>query len=183
MFNSNVHIIGGGGLAIDIISCFQNEVNFAGIWDDGMVKGTKLLDIEVLGSISEISSNDKDLFVIAIGNPAIREEIFERTFKNGLRYTTLIHSSSKLYSKETIQIGIGTILMPNTYCTAYCTINQNVMLHIESGIHHQAEIGSHSILMPGSRVTCAAKIGKSSKLFPNSIVAVPNHYNDYFEFT
>lgn len=183
MHSKNVHIIGGGGLAIDIISCFHNEVKFVGIWDDGMTIGSKLLHVEVLGNISEVSSTESDLVVMAIGNTTKREELFEVLVQKGLQFATLIHSTSKIFSKETVQIGEGSILMPNSYCTAFCTINQNVLLHIGCGIHHQAEIGSHSVLMPGSLVTCAAKIGKSSKLFPNSVVSEPKHYEDYLEFT
>ena len=49
-----IQLIGGGGLAKDIIACFQEEITISGIWDDGLEPGSRFLGIPVLGSVTTL---------------------------------------------------------------------------------------------------------------------------------
>ncbi|MEZ5045891.1 MAG: hypothetical protein R2831_02755 [Chitinophagaceae bacterium] len=175
-----IQIIGAGGVALDILSCFSDEVTFSGIWDDQQPSAWITQKIPYLGHTDNIVQSPNTQFIIAIANPLVRKKIFEKN--KHLTFKTLIHSSVKLYNPSTIQIEEGCILMPHVYITGYVLLAQNVFMHINSGVHHEVQIGAHSVLMPGSRITCACNIGLASKLQTNITISKHIKTSDYQTF-
>ncbi|HAD33325.1 MAG TPA: hypothetical protein DCF44_02330 [Chitinophagaceae bacterium] len=170
MIQHSVHLIGGGGLARDIIACFGNQIHFAGIWDDALHAGNDFQGIPVLGTLNELMEVKQAECIIAVGQPLIRKKIFEN-LKGKAGWATLIHPDARVYDPTSVVIGQGSILFPQAYLTVGCKIDMNCVLHLQSGLHHDAQIGAHSILMPGAKITCAANLPECSKLLTNEVVS------------
>lgn len=169
MKSGKLNLIGAGGLALDIISCFRSEVNILGVWDDNLEVGSLFFDIPVIGKVSEIPFDSDVEFIISIGNPIIRKALFEKCAH--LSFATLVHSTSARFALDTIKIGAGSILMPYSYVTGNVTIQDNVLLHIGAGLHHDVSIGAHSVIMPGAKITCSYKSPECFKLDTNAVLS------------
>ena len=150
-----VALIGGGGLAREIISCFQSYVSFEEVWDDALNVGEEFYSMRVKGALENIPMHYPLPFVIAVGNPILRKKIFEciREKKGG--FQTLLHPDAILYQPSRISIGEACILMPGSYLTTDICLEENILIHIGAGVHHDVHIKAHSVLMPGSRITCS----------------------------
>ncbi|MBK8684110.1 MAG: hypothetical protein IPN26_03505 [Bacteroidetes bacterium] len=169
MIQQSVHLVGGGGLAKDIIACFGKQIHFVGIWDDALQAGNDFQGIPILGTLNELKEVKQAECIIAVGQPLIRKKIFENL--NGkVVWATLIHPDARVYDPTSVVIGQGSILFPQAYLTVGCKIGMNCVLHLQCGLHHDAQIGAHSILMPGAKITCAAHLPECSKLLANEVV-------------
>lgn len=166
------HLIGGGGLAKDVIACFAPHVSLTGIWDDQLPIGTSVWGVPVLGKINDIHTQPDEKVVITVGNPSLRKKLFEQ-FESSLAFENLIHPSVTLYQMGAIQMGKGNILMPMVYCTLDITIQHNCLFHIGSGIHHDAQVQSHVVLMPGAKITCGALLAEGTRVAPNVCISQP----------
>lgn len=170
MNQPSVHLLGGGGLAKDIIACFGKQVRFAGIWDDALQAGKDFQGIPILGTLSGLIEAKHAACIIAVGQPLIRKKIFD-SLNGKVIWSTLIHPDARVFDPQSVDIGQGSILFPQAYLTTGCKIGMNCVVHIQSGLHHDAQIGPHSILMPGAKITCAADLPECSKLLANEIVS------------
>ncbi|MBL7764911.1 MAG: hypothetical protein JNJ58_02375 [Chitinophagaceae bacterium] len=177
-----VQIVGGGGLAKDVIACFKDTVHFTGIWDDQLPKGSLFNQIPVLGTLADLLASESDPIILAFGNPKLREVKFNELSNAGVNWATLIHPMAKLFSPEDIEVGQGCILMPYAYITTHVSVGLNCLLHIASGIHHDARLGNHSVMMPGSRITCGAILGKCSRLLTHASIREIDHFVDFQDF-
>lgn len=166
---SKIQLIGAGGLALDIISCFSNEINITGVWDDNLKIGSEVLSVPILGKTSEILHNNDVEFIISVGNPIARKMLYEK-FKH-LSFATLIHSTASLFDLKTINIGKGSILMPQSYITSNVFIHENVLLHIAAGLHHDVTIKNHSVIIPGAKITCSYISEECFRLNTNEVLS------------
>lgn len=173
------YLVGGGGLAKEIIYSFINEEKFDGVWDDNLLVGSFFCGIIVKGKLEDIIGSENDTYYIAIGNAKIREKIYNNLVLKSVKFGNLIHSTATIIDKDSIKIGLGSIVMPFVYLTTNITIYNNCLLHIYSGIHHDATIGAHSVIMPGAKITCGATMGKCTILKSNTAISEHKVYNDY----
>lgn len=173
-----VAIIGGGGLAKEIISCFHPYVSFEEVWDDALPEGDEFYSIPVKGSLKHIPENYSLPFVIGVGNPSTRRKIFEFLKKKKYVLETLHHPQAIRYDSARIQIGEGSILMPGSYLTTDICLEENVLLHIGAGLHHDVRIKAHSVLMPGSRITCSFTTPEA--FFLDSLQAVTSQNKHHY---
>lgn len=149
-----IQLIGAGGLAKDIVACFRAEVFISGIWDDALKRGEEFYGIPVLGKVKDIPKNYLTPVVIAVGHPPVRKKLYDFLLNVDAHLATLIHSSVIQYDASTIRMGPGCILMPQVYLTSSIELEPNCLLHIQSALHHDVKLGSHSVLMPGAKITC-----------------------------
>lgn len=166
-------------MAKDILACFKDSVQFVGIWDDGLEEGTRFEGLSVLGKIDDIPVSLEHSLIMAIGNPGIREKVYNKLLARGLQVESLIHASAQIFNPETVNLEPGLIMMPFSYITTQSSIGSNCLLHVGSGIHHDVVLGPHSVLMPGAKITCGAQLGKCIKLDTNVCISISKMYNDY----
>lgn len=173
-----VALIGGGGLAREIIACFHEHISFEEVWDDALKEGDAIYSLPVKGSLQHIPNEYSLPFVIGVGNPAIRRKIFLLLKEKKCDLQTLLHPKAILYNSSRIQIGNGSIIMPGAYLTTDICIEENVLLHMGTGLHHDVKIKAHSVLMPGSRITCGFTTPES--FFLDSLVAVTSKNKHHY---
>jgi sugar O-acyltransferase (sialic acid O-acetyltransferase NeuD family) len=157
----NIIIIGAGGLArevawlIEEINLVQKKWNLLGFYDETKISSG---DINGYASLSkaDVYDNSNSHFVIAIGDPEIRKDVFSRF--SHLNYATLIHPDVKI--SNTNSIGKGTIICKGTIITVNVKIGKQVIINLDSTIGHDAVINDFVTILPSVNISGYVKIGK-----------------------
>lgn len=161
-----ITIIGSGGLGREVLGIIQSinrkekTWKFIGFYDDNLsselVNGYPIIDeIEALNSVKE-----ELCIVIAIGNPKIKELIFNKINNSKISFPTLIHPSVITYSDETLSFGEGIVIGANSVLTVNINLGNHVYINTASIISHDVSIGDFSMVMPTVSISAGAKIGE-----------------------
>lgn len=161
-----IAIIGSGGLGREILGIIQSinrkkkTWDFIGFYDDNLsddlVNGYPIIDeIETLNSIKE------ELHIcIGIGNPKVKELLYQKIINPNILYPTIIQPSVQIYSNDTVRLGKGIVIGANCVLTVNITIADFVYLNTSCVISHDTEIGNYTMVMPTVAISSGAKIGK-----------------------
>lgn len=156
--NEEVHVIGAGGHAKVVISTLQAVgYNPQAIFDDDPKKwGMRLLEIPVVGPLSEFERSTSVRAVIAIGDNARRRFFAERLQKTD--WVTVVHPHA--YVHTSVQLGPGTVvfagavIQPDTIVGAHCIINTGAT------VDHDCVIGDYVHLAPGTHLAGEVQLGE-----------------------
>jgi sugar O-acyltransferase (sialic acid O-acetyltransferase NeuD family) len=171
LHKKQLHIIGAGGLATDLIACFSPFTEFAGMWADHPAANESKHQLSYLGSLVNLLELQEGIdFIIAIGNPKIRSEIYFKLLQAGHKPATLIHPRATIYDDSSVHIGTGTIIFPAAVLTSGLTVGENCVIHVGCSLHHDTIFGNHSVMMPGARITGNAEIGEQVFIGANQVV-------------
>lgn len=165
----DVIIIGASGHAKVIANIVKlNGDNIIGFLDDNIEKGTKIIDdICVLGKIVECKNfnNDKNYYIIGIGNNEIRERISK---EYDLNYYTAIHPSAII--DNTTKIGKGTAVMANAVINASTTIKDHCIINTGAIIEHDNIIENYVHISPNATLCGNVYIGEKTHIGAGVIV-------------
>ena len=145
-----VIIIGAGGhgkVIADIVVRAGDDL--LGFLDDDQTKDS-LAGFPVLGTVAEASRWQDAFFVVAIGEPDIRERIVESM--PWARWYTAIHSTAIVSQLETT-IGEGSMIMAGAIISPGVTVGRHCILNTGSIVEH------NTVLEDYVRVSVAAKTG------------------------
>jgi sugar O-acyltransferase (sialic acid O-acetyltransferase NeuD family) len=174
--SGEIHVIGAGGLARDFASCFQNEIQLTGFWDDGVEKGTLVNGIPVLGTLNDLCSHSQALqIVIMIANPLLRKNFALKLNSSHHSSPVIVHSLARIFNPDKISIGNGCVVFPGTMITTEVEIGEHTLIHTNCSIHHDSKIGSYCVLLPGARLTGNVNVGNEVLVGAN--VALTNGMN------
>ena len=108
--------------------------------------------VPVIGKISDM----KDLYgeyrylVVAIGNNALRQRIYEKA--SGIGY------------------GFPNILAENVYISPYASVGKGCVVLNNAVIQNNSALGDGSILNPGVELHHGSKVGSCSLIYTNSVI-------------
>lgn len=142
---------------------------FSGFLDwKGYVGDLKELHHFHLGTADAWNLGPDDLFIIGVGKPELRKEIFTSFKARGATFMNLIHPWSSI-SPSAI-IGEGNILQRG--CTVYCntSIGNGNYLNGFVNLSHDAGISDFNFLAPYSIVLGSARMGSCNHLGPHSVL-------------
>lgn len=170
-----VAIIGAGDLGRLIAHHISQCGNYTavGFFDDFAVAGTFIMDLPVLGPLSQImdqfAAGQFDELMIGIGynHMTFRKSVFE-TYAGSIPFATLIHKSS--YVDPSVKIGQGCFILPGCTIDAHAELGENVLLNAAAVVAHDSTIGSHSFLAPSVAVAGKTQIGECCILGINCTV-------------
>lgn len=180
----NIFLIGGGGFALEIINYLlditkktNEEFNILGIVDKNKRNKfffEKMLKkkIKYLSSIPK--TEQKNLFIITLGDTKKREECRIKIKKNNNKLFTVIHPTAFISGYSSIKEGV--IICPNSFVGPFSKISENCVINVFSLVGHESKIGRSSILSPYSSVLGKAKcgtgsfLGSHSSIMPKSIL-------------
>ena len=141
--NKQVVIIGAGGhgkVIADIIEKSGDKI--VGFLDDNKIG--KIFGYKVIGKIADIKKfQDKNNFVIAIGDNYLRKQIAEQ---NDVNWYTAIHPSVQL--AKGVEIGCGTVIMAGTLINSDAKIGKHVIVNTGTVVEHDNRIGNYVHLSP-----------------------------------
>ncbi len=159
-------IIGCGGFARELYWHAQDSLGYRKEWGlkgylDGDVRLPEVeyekLKLPVLGDVTSYEIQQDDVFICAVGTPAVRKKLSEMVRARGGRFLTLIHSTAIVHGSASI--GEGTILCPWVSVHDHAVVGKDVLFNIRSGAGHDAVIGDCSCFMGGCSINGYVQIG------------------------
>jgi sugar O-acyltransferase (sialic acid O-acetyltransferase NeuD family) len=144
-------IYGSGGLGREIYEIAIRRNLVSSSWDDiifiddinpeGEYFGTKRINFETFKSFK-----DNYEFVIAVGEPSIREKLFNKLIENDCTLTILIDPTAIISS--TAHINKGTIVCEFSTIHTGVVLGQNTLIQPFCDLGHDIKVGNHSVLSP-----------------------------------
>jgi sugar O-acyltransferase (sialic acid O-acetyltransferase NeuD family) len=168
-------IIGAGGFGREVLAWARQSLGCGEQWvikgfiDDNPDAFNGLrVPATWLGRIEDHQPCEQEVFVCAIGIPAIRRRCFERIEQRGGRFISLIHRTAVVGDEVTL--GAGTILCPYAVVSGYNVLGKGVVVNMHATIDHDASIGDWTQVNCHCDVTGGAQVG--SEVWFSSHVAV-----------
>lgn len=158
-------IVGAGGLGREVYIVAKKINAVKHRWDEIFFMDTNRSITEVLGvrclDVDEAMQTIDDLeVVVAIGEPRIREKVYNDIHNGGKELATLIHPG--VYIDETTTIGKGCIICEGVTITSCVEIGDNTFVHPHAVIGHDIKIGKHCMIGANSEIGGANVIGDRS---------------------
>ncbi len=153
----NVVIIGTGGHAkviTDIVlSARDHLVGF--LTSDDSIEN--FMGWPVLGKDTEYHQFMDCCFVIAIGNPQVRERISKNL--TGAKWYTAIHPSASISTINTT-IGSGSVIMANAVVNPCAKIGNHCIINSNATVEHENIIDDFVHISVGTKLAGAVRVGK-----------------------
>lgn len=162
-------IAGAGGFGREVYAWAKahpdcgRQWEIAGFLDDNVAA----LDgfnypVAILGTVTAYTPQPDDLFLCAIGAPAIKREVCEALLERGAKFTTIVHPSAIL--GENVSLGKGVIICPYAIVTCDLRIGDFVAINCHSSIGHDVEIADWVTLSGHCDVTGQTALGEMAFL-------------------
>ncbi len=165
----DIAIYGAGGfgretaLMIRQINDANPTWNIKGFFDDGMVKGSRVDGLTVLGGLTDAGAFTASM-VVAVADPKTRKKIVSKLPDRKMEFPSLIHPNAQMGSAEFNTIGQGCIITAGVVLTTHVTLNKFCIVNLTSTIGHDVTIGAYSTIMPGCSISGNVTIGEGCLL-------------------
>lgn len=158
-------ILGAGGHAkvvMDAALLMQrwSEIVFL---DDSNQGQTEFMGAPLLGDRSLLGTalQPKDYDVaVAIGNNAIRGEVFGLAAGLGFSFPVIRHPSAVV--SEMAEIGEGSVLFANTVINPAVRIGKGAIINTSASVDHDSLLGDFVHVSPGARLAGSTRVGDFS---------------------
>lgn len=156
----SIVLIGGSGHAKVIIDCIRaSGSSVFCILDDGIAVGTKILDVPVLGRVSDYPEFADHPFLVAIGNNAVRRLI---AHNSDVRWATVIHPSAVVSLHA--QVGIGTVVMPQAVINAGAAVGSHCIINTGAIVEHDCILGDFVHISPSAALGGTVSVGAETHI-------------------
>lgn len=120
------------------------------------------------GDLSDYAVDPAELYVIGIGRPDLRRDVFRKLKECGAQLMNLIHPWTAISPSATL--GEGNIFQRGCTIHANAIVGDGNYINGAANISHDASIGDFNFLAPFSIVLGGAVIGSLNHLGPHSVV-------------
>lgn len=173
MTNSSVYIVGAGGLGREL--AFQveqtNFFNILGFIDDNRdALVNTSCNYDVVSSIKDFKVEKLGFFLIAIGNPIVRQEVVMHLKDKKCIFASFVHPNS-IYSND-LEIGEGSIILANTFISCDVKIGDYSIVNVNTSIGHDCRIGNFVTISPGCSISGSTHI-ENNVFIASSSVTIP----------
>lgn len=157
-----------GGLGKEVFDIAERINNIHSLWDEiFFVDDTEGIgDKCYLGRLftfnkilEEFKHNDLE-FIIANGEPIVREKLFVKLLENNFKIISLIDPLASI--SPSAKIGNGLIAYPFSIIASDTSIGNNVLVNAGSIIGHDISIGHNTVISPQVCIGGGTKIGSNS---------------------
>lgn len=153
-------ILGAGGYGQVAKEVAQNSYSYIEFLDDNSELA--------IGKINELEKfRDYKNAFIAIGNPKIRKELFEKCESVGFSMISLI--SDKAYISPSAMIDKGCIIEPMAVINANSTINKGTLVCAGAIINHNAVVNDFCQIDCGAVVGAGCVVPSGTHLYYNDV--------------
>ena len=151
----NVIIVGAGGFGREVFYWLQDWIDFdANRRHSFQIKGFLGLDeseldsfdlpVGILGNEETYEFQKDDLFVMAVGQPALKRKIATRMIELKAEFFTLVHPTAIVCSSA--KIGVGVVLCPFSTVSSDVEIGNFAMLNANASVGHDCKVGDFCVL-------------------------------------
>ncbi len=167
--NKSVIVIGasGHGKVVADAICRQGDT-LLGFLDDNETLPPRVAGFPVLGKISEFKNYPNAVFIVAIGDSAVREKIVNRL--GSAKWHTVIHPTAIVSAAET-RIGQGSVVMANAVINPAAQIGCHSIINTAAVIEHDNRIGSFVHVSVGAKLGGTVSIGDHTWIGIGAIVS------------
>lgn len=158
---------GGHGLEVEelarVINLKENRWEKIIFVDDAKEK----IDNEKIFSFEDIISkySPKDIeFMTGIGEPVLREKIFNKVKEKDYGFAILVHPSASV--AESAVLEEGTMVSYNAFVSIKAHLQTNTLIQPMACVHHECSVGRNSV------VSTSAVMGGNSSLGYNSFIGL-----------
>ena len=132
--------------------------------------GTTLVGLPIIGFDSAISSYGMDgiEFIIAIGEPAGKDAVFQKLTKTGANITSLIHPD--VIPVKSFQHGKGLVIHKNSGMPPCSVYGNNVLVQGTAITGHDLTVGDNVVISSLSFIGGNVTIGKNTYIGPSSCI-------------
>jgi sugar O-acyltransferase (sialic acid O-acetyltransferase NeuD family) len=159
----NIHIIGAGGLAKELISYIIDEkprrYNILGVWADEEFNNPRYASL-YKGNLFEATKQSIpiDNLVLAISKPSVKRKVRNQIDPlNKLNWLTYVHYSAVVSSFA--DLGEGCVIAPQAIVTSDARLGNFVFMNSGSVVGHDAVLGDYSTLYPNTEVCGDCTLG------------------------
>jgi len=158
-------IIGAGGFGREVAEwarncpAYRREWEIAGFLDDRLDAVDRFpgIGLPVLGNTTDYAPRSDDVFLIALGQPALRRTMRERFTAKGAEFTRLVHESCVVGRR--VQLEPGVILCPGVVLTCDIHIGANCALNVSTAMGHDATMGADCQISSFCDITGYVQVG------------------------
>jgi len=168
-----VVVIGCGGHAkvvIDVLLSARqyNLIGFLVPYESYKHTITVSKCIGTYDGLAGCAKNGINGFIVAIGDNALRQEIYSKAIKDGLTPINAISPFS--YVSKEAQIGKGNLIVHGSIINPNAVIEDNCIINTKASIDHDCYIASHSHICPGATLAGAVIVQEGVLLGTGSSV-------------
>jgi len=106
--------------------------------------------------------------VVAVGDPAAREQCVRKCVAAGLSFVSLVHPRAE--TSRWITIGEGTIVCAGAVLTTNITIGRHVHINVGCTVSHDADLADFVTLSPGVHLSGWVTVGRRVFLGTGAVV-------------
>lgn len=174
-------IIGAGGFGREVLAWARQSIQFERDWtikgfldDNRNALAGMNTPAPWLGPVSEHQPAADEVFLCAIGIPAIKRLCTETIAARGGEFTRLVHRT--VVFGDNVELAAGVILCPYAVASANSRLGRGVAVNLHSSIDHDVEVGDwtqvncHCDLTGGVRVGREVFFGSSVSIIPGVTV-------------
>ena len=128
--------------------------------DDCYPQKQEVCGVPLVGKIADLPklfAYYKQLIVV-IGNPQLREKIYQQANAIGYSFPNIIASSA--YISPFATIGNGCVILHNAVVQNEAVLGNGVLLNPGVEIHHNCAIGDNTLVYSNSVIRTYARVGK-----------------------
>jgi len=167
-------ILGAGGHCrslIDVIE-LENKFKIAGIIDNELPVGSKILNYEVIGNDSDLEKlrNIYEYAIVGVGQiktPEIRIKLFN--LLKSLNFKLPVIVSPRAYVSKHTKIDEGTVIMHDALINANVKIGKNCIINTKALIEHDVEIEDNCHISTGAVINGGVIVGQGSFIGSNAV--------------
>lgn len=168
-------IVGAGGFGREVLAWARQSLQFERAWtikgfidDNADALRGKNTPAPWLGTVQDHQPKPDEVFVCAMGIPAVKRRCMELLAARGAAFTRLIHRTAVLGDNVVMEDGV--ILCPYTVVSANNRLGRGVAINFHSSVDHDANVDDWSQVNCHCDLTGAVEVGK--EVFIGSSVAI-----------
>jgi len=117
--------------------------------------------------VKSFSTRDVE-FVIANGEPALREKLYSKIEANNYLFATLIDPSAIISTTSLIKQGV--IVGPKAIISSHAHVNENVAINVGGIVGHDITIGRNTVISSYGNIGGSSVIGANSYIGMGAMV-------------
>ncbi|MBL9188112.1 MAG: acetyltransferase [Opitutaceae bacterium] len=169
-------IIGAGGFGREVLAWAEQSVQIGRDWtikgfiDDNLdALAQKRSPGKLLGRLADHQPASDEVFLCAVGVPAVKRRCSELIAARGGRFTRLVHRSAVLGHE--VELGEGIVLCPHSVVSANNRLGRGVAVNLHATIDHDAEVGDWTQINCHSDLTGGVRVGREVWVSSHVVIA------------
>ncbi|BET69353.1 dTDP-4-amino-4,6-dideoxy-D-glucose acetyltransferase VioB [Opitutales bacterium ASA1] len=142
-------ILGAGGFGREVLTWARQSVQHGTEWEvKGFLDDREAAELKqplhapLLGRIADYQPQAEDVFLCAMGTPAMKRACIENVQARGGTFTQLIHRTAIV--GDEVELADGVIVCPYAIVSGYSSIGRGVALNMHATVDHDATVGEYT---------------------------------------